>query len=88
MKVTIKIFYPFTLINIMLNFRKTQASQSEPDSAEDIVDSIISDPSALEPVHDLSEGMPTSYFITFISIYILKKIYHFRYIYASCKRPI
>lgn len=39
-----------------IRFEKTQASQSEPDSAEDIVDSIISDPSALEPVHDLSEG--------------------------------
>ncbi|XP_052086483.1 general transcription factor II-I repeat domain-containing protein 2B-like [Mytilus californianus] len=39
-----------------IKFVKTQASQSEPGSAEDIVDSIISDPSALEPVHDLSDG--------------------------------
>ncbi|CAC5424981.1 unnamed protein product [Mytilus coruscus] len=46
--------------------RKTQASQSEPGSTEDIVDSIISDPSALEPVHDLSDGMATSYFTDII----------------------
>ncbi|CAC5423130.1 unnamed protein product [Mytilus coruscus] len=46
--------------------KKTQASQSEPGSTGDIVDSIISVPSALEPVHDLSDGMATSYFTDII----------------------
>jgi len=55
-KGNIETSHSVTLINIIFNFRKTQASQSKPGSAEEIVDSIVSNELALETVHDLSDG--------------------------------
>ena len=62
MKGNIGAYHSVTLINIIFNLRKTQASQSEPSSAEEIVDSVVSNQLALETVHDLSKKVVDTVF--------------------------